>query len=787
MFYGLWRYWRKAKKELLILGGAFGLLFACITLLATTALSGAFSKGNQHIFAVGVQNSGGSLSRISPYVSEALDSISGVQSRLVWTGNNNQVEILGQERELEIVFTNSQYLSMLKPKFLNGPQRYRCDPKCTLVGAAVASKYGQPESIKVGDQHYEVTAIFDQQSFEFPDGGRPDIILDVAQFGLASSMSQILKLLSNNSPDITIAQVADLFPIYLTLIEVSPSYDRELLTNQIKAAYDDQKHLFSNIKRMISLRGSDDQTLGLIQGPFFDQKTKDNMLLMQMLFLVAAGQLFLVTLVNLISVITRFNLMRSYENNCRYALGGHKWSLFLNNIYFIQPIMLVALFSGAAFIWLLYSMSAYAITTYLKISLPAMTSLYIVFGGLMLVVALGLPALINSVVLVRGLRTEKALLTRKTILQMRGLNTVLFLLATLSIFLAISTYSHWQALKQRGTENIVATTKMVHVSHFGKSFVSPKWESVLRELEQKVPNIGFLSTLPGDRNLDFMSFQLNNEQCQVPFGGWVNTFSGQPFALMTGQELDTESWAVNDIAVSKSVLAVCGFDADEIIGKYLQDGKNNHYQIRAVVQDIPYDLHLATPQIVIYQRETSLSNFLSMVLPEYVDLDELSADLEQNFLEYNMQMEIKEQGSLVAFIASKLMRETTTMIICFVLMGLSLSVLFLAFTQHTAKVLLMRNREWGTQRAMGANKQQLSRSLLIELVQEWGLALVFAILFAVLYAQMQQHLLSASAAVTFISVWIAAFAVLAGAAYYAVTQLHKQCRLTPANLLRSES
>src|SRR5690606_41863206 len=75
--------------------------------------------------------------------------------------------------------------------------------------------------------------------------------------------------------------------------------------------------------------GSDDKTLGLIQGPFFDQKAKDNMQLMQMLFLVAALQLFLVTVVNIVSVRSEEHTseLQSRENLvCRLLLEKIKSS-----------------------------------------------------------------------------------------------------------------------------------------------------------------------------------------------------------------------------------------------------------------------------------------------------------------------------------------------------------------------------------------------------------------------------------------------------------------------------
>lgn len=787
MYYGLWRYWVQAKKELLTLGSAFGLLFAFITLLAMVALGGAFSKGNQQLFAVGVQNSSGSLSHISPFVSEILDDIAGVQNRLVWSQNNNQVELFGQEQNLTIIFTNSQYLSMLKPKFFNGAHRYQCDPKCTLVGAAVAAKFGQPETIRVGGQLYEVTATFDQDSFEFPGGQPADIILDISQFAVASSMSQMFTMMATHFTDISAAQIADFIPVFRTLIEVSPATDHAILRAQVAEAYDNQKHLFGDIRRMISLLGSDDKTLGLIQGPFFDQKAKDNMQLMQMLFLVAALQLFLVTVVNIVSVITRFNLMRAYENSCRYALGGHRWSLFLNNIYFIQPIMWVAAGVGLLSLGVLHALSAEVLKAHLAITLPPLLSLVMAFAALMVIVALCLPALLNVKVLLKGLTTAKTTLTRATILQVRGLNILLFALATISVFLALSTFSHWQALKQRGTENILPTAQMIHMMRTGEGPIDPRFESVMRAIEQRIPTAGFLSVLPGDRNLGFKSLQFNDEQCQAQFDGWENRFYGSPFAVITGQDIHADNWGPNDVAISQSVLAVCGFDAQDVLGRYLQDAHNNRYQIQAVVNDLLYDVHVATPPLVIYLRDKSLLQYRNIVIPEHVDLAKLSDDLERDFVEYNLALEIREQGTLADFIASKLTRETTTMVICFILMGLSLSVLFLAFTQHIAKVLLMRNREWGTQRAMGANRQQLSRALMIELGQEWGIALLLSAVFAVSYAYLQQHLLSANTVVTLVFVLLAATGVLAGAGYYAVAQLRQQCRLTPANLLRSES
>lgn len=787
MFYGLWRYWQQARKELLILGSAFGLVFASITLLVMVALTGAFSQGNQNIFAVGVQNSAGSLSQVSPYVSQALDDVPGVRRQLLWTLNTNHVEILGEESQLRIAFTNSQYISMLNPRFLSGPQPYRCDPNCVLSGAAIASKFGQPDSISVGGQHYEVTAIFDQQSFEFPDGVKPDIILDASQLALASSMSQVFSMLSASFPDVSTQQLAEFVPIYRTLIEVVPSYDLTILEAQIAEAYEDQRHSFINIRRMFSLLGSDDQTLGVIQGPFFDQKAKDNMLLMRLLFLVAAVQLFLVSVVNVVSTLTRYNLMRTYENACRFALGGDKWGLFTNNVFFVQPVMLFAAVFGVGCLWgLQWTLSGIA-SDHLNISFPPMSHLTLAYVLMMFVVALFLPALINLRVFFNGVKTEKTTLNRRTILQLRGLNIVLFTLAIVSIFLATSTYSHWQALKQRGTENILTSANIIEVVHHGQGIVSPRWESVLRDVEQRAPSAGFLATLPGDRNLASKQFRFTDEQCEARFDGWENRFYGEPFSVVTGQTIQTENWGAQDIAVSRSVLSVCGFTASEALGKYIQDTDNNRYQIRAVVDDLLYDLHVPTPQFVIYSRELSLANLRTIVLPGQVDLAQIIAGLEQSFEEYNLQMSIREKGSLVRFITGKLTRETTTMVICFVLMGLSLSVLFLAFTQHVAKVFSMRNREWGTQRALGANKTRLRRLLITELSQEWSVALVLSILLTVLYAHMQQHLLTTSIFVTMTYVIVAASGALVGAAYFTDKQLRKRFRHTPADLLRSES
>lgn len=791
MFYGLWRYWAQAKKELLTLGCVFGLLFAFITLLTTIALNGTFNSvlntGKQSVFAVGVQNEAGSLSHTSPYVSKALESIPNVKNRLLWTQDKNQVEILGEEENLNIVFTNYSYISMLKPRFLGSTQRYQCEPDCILVGAAVAAKFGRPESIKIGDNYYEVTAIFDEKNFEFPDGTQADVILDVSQFGIASSMHPIFTIISANFSDVSMSQIAEFMPVYRTLIEVSSLQDLPNLTTQIQETYENQKHLFTDIRRMISLLGSDDQKLGLIQGPFFDKKIKENTLLMQMLFLVAACQLFLVTLVNLISALTRFNLMRSYENTTRYALGGHKWHIFINNIYFIQPIMILATLAGAFCVGAIQISSSHIIKMHLSVTFPPLTRLYSVYIVLILIVAFCLPALINLKVFYSDFKAEKSTLTRKTILQIRSLNVVLFTLATISIFLANSTYSHWQTLKQRGTKNILQSAQMIALSHSGEGFVSPKWESVLSDIYRQVPNVGFLNTLPGDRNLSFKSLQFNDEYCQAKFNGWENRFYGNPFSVITGQDIQSKNWGSHDIAISKSILNICDFNANEVIGKYIQDTDRNKYQIKAVVDDILYDVHVGTPQQVIYIRELAFSNFRNLILPEYVDLNKLSADLEEDILEYNLQMVIKDKGSLIHFISRQLTREVTNMIISFSLMGLSLGALFLAFTQHLSKTLNLRNREWGTRRAMGENKRQLTRSLIFELSQEWRVSLLFSVLFTLLYSYLQPNLLSTPIFTIITSVLTSACVVFVGAAYYLVQTFNKAFRSTPASLLRSGS
>ncbi|MCF7498572.1 ABC transporter permease [Pseudoalteromonas sp. L1] len=787
MFYGLWRYWRHAKKELLIFGTAFGVLFAFIILLGMAVSGGAFSQGSQNIYAVGILNPSGSLSHTSAYVSKKLDQVSNVRRRLIWAQNTNNVEIAGKGQQLNVVYTNSQYITMLNPKFLNGTQRYHCQPECVLQGAAIASELGNSPSIKVGGQHYEVTAIFDQNSFEFPDGERPDIILDVSQFGLASSFNQLFTMFSAQYDNISPSQFAEFMPVFRTVLGLSSDHNFAEVEAQARKLYEEQKYLFTDIRRVISLKGSDDKTLGLIQGKFFDQKAKDNMLLMKFLFLIAAIQLFLVTLVNLISVLTRFNLVRAQENSTRYALGGNNWSIFFNNIYFIQPVMIIAAFLGLVFLWILHGVSFHTLRVHLNVDLPSLSYLFFAFAGFMVIVSLCFPAIINLKILLTGLKAQKASLTRSTILKVRSLNVLLFVLATTCVFLSISTYSHWLVLKKRGTENIIANPNMINIEYDGKGMVNSQWESIVRSLAQKITGIGFLSTLPGDRNLSFKSLQFNDEKCQAVFDGWENRFYGHPFKTITGQALNVSDWGLGDIAISESVLEVCGFDASEIIGKYIQQGEDNLYQVRAVVKDIPYDLHVATPQRVIYPRETVLSNFRSMVFPEYIELTDISDELQQAFEEYNLQMRIKTSGSLEAFIGSKLIRETTTMIICFVLMGLALIVLFLAFTQHITKVLLLRNREWGTMRAMGANKKWLSRLLVKELLHEWLIALFLAFVFALLYTFLQPRLLIVSVSGALFTVLIAASIVLVIAIYYVIGQFFKQCRLTPANLLKSES
>ncbi|MBC3766370.1 FtsX-like permease family protein [Neptunicella marina] len=733
----------------------------------------------------GMLSKSGVLSRTSQNISQLLDSIPAVQQRFVWYVDSVPVVISGEEHILNVGFTNSAYLTALSPRFTNGAQPYRCDPDCVLIGAAISSTLANADSISIMGKRYSVSAQFTQKQIAFPHDEGADLILDISELAYASSFKDTLEFVSSSlGGSISSVKAAEFIPIIRTMVKLIPNTNYHDVSQQLKREFENQQPLYSEIKKIFSLQGSDNRVLDIIEGPFFDIQAKQNQAMIRSLFFIAAVQLLLVAFVNLISLISRLNLMRSHENHIRYALGASKLSIFINNIIFIQPVMLLSGICGGIILLTFKLVASEALIAMLNIPFPNASFLMAFYLLLLTVIALLLPALINIKILVSGTGNERAPLSRKIIYQVRSLNVVLFLLAITSVFLGLHTYTQWQLLKDRGIKNLSPTTQVVEVKKTENQPISSHWVSQAQAILTNVTGAAFLETLPGDRRLSYKNLRFNDEACNKQFDSWINNFYGEPFKTLTNSTISTQNWSKNDIAISQSILELCGFDKNTIIGKYVMDTDNNQYKINAVIADISYDLYSQTPQYVIYQPQNNAHNLYALVLPGNIKVSNITKTLEQLFIEYNLPLKVSFSSHIIEFIKAKLVKETVTMFICFTLMGVSLAILYLAFTQHINKVLAMRNTEWGTMRAMGANKNRLTRCVLMELVSEWLLAILIGLTLACGYMYFINRMNSASLFADILTLAVASALVLIIASLYVIKKLHQLFQHTPSQLLR---
>ncbi len=199
----------------------------------------------------------------------------------------------------------------------------------------------------------------------------------------------------------------------------------------------------------------------------------------------------------------------------------------------------------------------------------------------------------------------------------------------------------------------------------------------------------------------------------------------------------------NSIVLSKSV-ALQIFSQTDVIGQTLHISGDwteveKEYTITGIIDDVPKNTHLPTEILFSFANDQERSGwaYVYILLKENVDIDEIKLQLDTFIAKYNSdqntEVKIHLQSLSSIHLHSDLAREITTngnyqYLKIFFLVALFIWIIAIVnYSNLYFALALTRTKELGMRRILGADRNQLSFQLLLEVLFYCFIAILFSV------------------------------------------------------------
>lgn len=738
MWFGLWRYWSKAKVEFLTIAFLFGIacqtLAILIALVMPTLMERLDPIEASYIFALGEGNESGSLSPTALRNARLAEKIPSVKNVTSWYVDNVEVKIGQHLGRYRVAFTTAGYQKSIGTNLAEGHHSAVCNVSvCELQGALIGKKLARELSIandatfiEIAERIIEIRAISQNDIITFPRGESADIVIDISYFSALSSFKPLINTIQGFLQETASAQqVANYLPIFSSVITLSNVNDRKAVESQLLELH--QSNVASDsspLANVFSLAGARNNHLQIIQGLYFDKQSKQADYITTMLILTATTVLLLTIKLNIFTVVARHTIRRAPERTLRRAIGASRIDILRNEFLFFQAPFLTGGLIGIVllfFFWPVYQLMAKSMFVYVMLDQTDALHTYLLIA---LFLSLTAPFIFSAnSAYIAGKQQVSRLLPRHTVRNNRAVTICQYMLGALMVGLSSLIFLSWLDL-QSGNDEIDKASKLWVIDKTVSGDIQNQWVETWNKLSKtRVANeIALMSASPGNRNL--ASIDLTGADglfCNKKLSAWENSFFGNPFDVIGAELLagSLSSLSEGDIVVSQRVAKECGLSATEIINKILVDPEGQRYQVKAVVPNIQYNLKSKSPELVIYSKRQSPKGLYFVLFEKNVEFSQDLKDIEKFIEDKRLQLDVIFDGNLNDYFHSQLSRELTLANLTFFLCITTLIVLIFGFLQHVSRVILVRRQEWGVRKATGSNIRSLHLLIVKSLFADW--------------------------------------------------------------------